>query len=256
MKKTLLVMALIAALASLAAAGQGPHPTAAVTASSHVNAQSKLPSGTLYYGGDWDPNSSTWVALGNGNEYDAGTVYEYTNYSAFVVPTGQTWTVTAAFTNNLVYNYSTGSNSCKLDASTNTWTINSGTAKGTAGTVIASGSGPASCTYTGRQYSSVYYEYTVNVPWAPATVLTAGTYFLGIVPSCTESSCATFFYNTDSSKANRQGSPPPACLGVQNGPAGGVNFVNDCTWYVNDYGYTRSGVSQWSAGVVGTSSGD
>jgi len=254
-KKTLLVMAIIAVFASLAlAASNVPHPTAALRPSAHANTVPSYCSPCLWYGGDWDP-SANWVALGNGDEYDAGTVYQYTNYVAFVVPSGAQWTVTGLLTNNLVYNFDTGANSCKLDKEEN-WTINTGVKSGTGGTVVASGTGTATCTYTNRNYEDVYYEYTVNVPTS-STTLSAGTYFLGAVPSCTASSCATFFYMTDSWATNKSGPSSPACLGVQNGPEGGINYVNDCSYYVSNYGYSMTSLTHWSAGVEGTiSKGD
>lgn len=250
MKKMLLAAALVTALLSISAVAQnakisksaiGPTPGLAPTAVGNCTPT------CLFYTGDWDPSASNWVAFGNGDEYDGGTVYNYTNYVPFVVPTGATWTVTALFTNNIFLNYSTFTNHFKLDPKEASWSINTGVSTGSGGTVIAGGIlSPASLTSTGREYSSEYFEYSVSVKTGGIS-LPAGSYWLAVAGECTDASCTEFMYNTDTtSRTNHFGPVAPKCEAYQNGPAAGLDYVNDCT-----QGYAMSGEAFMSAGVIG-----
>jgi len=251
-KKILFAAALIAALIPFANAQDARNLTRAVTPQS-VD-QSKLPSTVppycnpcLFYGGDWPVNALSWVAFGNGNEYDAGTVYQYTTYVPFVVPGGQTWSVSALFTNNIFYNYVTGTNDFQLNPNTVEWTINQGVTTGSGGTVVASGTAPGNIKQTGRVYGGFYFEYTVTAALTTAQSLPGGLYWLGAVGDCTDASCEQFMYLTDTHGRNHFGPQPPKCHAYQNGPQGGIDFENTC-----DEGYGKGIASFLSAGVVGT----
>jgi hypothetical protein len=252
-KKTFFAAALILALIPFANAQDAKTLTRAVTPQTlgAAKAPATAPpycNPCLFYGGDWPSTASNWVAFGNGNEYDAGTIYNYTNYVPFKIPDGKTWTVYGLFSNNLFYNYVTGTNNFKLDPNTAEWTINQGVTTGSAGTVVASGTAPGNLNPTGRNYADIYFEYTVTaVIGRTGPVLgPGGTYWLGVAPDCTDSSCEEFIYNTDTFLANGFGPAEPKCLSYQNGPTGGIDFQNDC-----DAGYEKGVSAYMSAGVIG-----
>jgi len=257
LKKMLCAAALVVALISLANAQDAKTLTRALTPTSNA---AKAPaaeapcSPCLFYGGDWPSASSSWVAFGNGNEYDAGTVYNYTNYVPFRVPTNQKWSVYGLFTNNIFYNFVTGTNSFKLDPRTDEWVICNGMVSGVGCTNVASGTATGKLASTGRSYSSVYFEYSViaTIGKTGEPVLGAGEYWFGVAGDCTDSSCTEFMYNTDTfggSTYNAYGPAEPQCQSYQNGPEGGITFQNDC-----NAGYGKGISAYMSAGVIGQAS--
>jgi len=146
-------------------------------------------SSCLFYGGDFVDNVLGPPLLPNGlsNEtttFINGTPYGGATWVPFTVPAGQTWSVTGLFTNNQ-------SSYGVLDQTPNTptaaafWEIQEGTLAGQAGTIIASGTAAATSTATGRSAFGLY-EYTVQVEGLSIT-LTAGTYYMAVVPICTNS---------------------------------------------------------------------
>lgn len=198
----------------------------------------------LAYGGDWDPNSSSWVAYANWNTTALG---QATVYVPFVVPAGHNWTVTGLFTNNLALNIN------GIDPQTAAWSISSGISSGNGGTTVASGTAAATFNSTGRNYQNTYYEYTalVNIP---AVVLPAGTYWLSVVPPCTnsgDSACSSAaYYITDStSRTNAGGPPEPAHQSFTNSATFGYDYINLCS---PQEGYFPPSCSVMSAGVIGT----
>jgi hypothetical protein len=198
----------------------------------------------LMYGGDWDPNSTDWVAFGNANNPPGNDVYEV--YSPFTVPKGKTWTVTGLFTNNIT----TGIN--KIEPAKSVWAIRSKMAEGKPGKNIAKGQSAASFKATGRNYQGVYVEYTALVKKLPAPVtLTAGRYWETVQPDCTNTTdCASqFYYETDNeTNTNKVGPKEPIMLSFQNSKLAGLNYVNTC-----NEGYPAPGCQAMSAGVLGTS---
>ena len=199
----------------------------------------------LFYGGDWDPNSSVWVAYAN---WDTTALGQATVYVPFLVPTGKTWTVTGLFTNDLALNIS------GIDPQTAAWAITSGVSKGIGGTTVASGTAAATFNPTGRNYQNTYYEYTtlVNIP---AVTLQSGIYWLSVVPPCTNSSdsaCGSAaYYITDStSRTNEVGNPEPAHRSFTNSATFGYNYINLCS---PTEGYFPPSCSVMSGGVIGTS---
>jgi hypothetical protein len=255
-KKMLFAAALVVALISFANAQDAKTLTRAITP--QTQGAAKVPtapsycSPCLFYGGDWPVASSSWVAFGNGNEYDAGTVYGYTNYIPVRIPSGQTWTVEGLFTNNIFYNFATGTNSFKLDPNTSEWVICNAMVAGTGCTTVASGTAAGNIAATGREYSSVYFEYTVKavIGHSGPVIGPGGTYWFGVAGDCTDSSCTEFMYNTDTfggATYNAYGPVSPKCQAYQNGPVGGITYQNDC-----DAGYGRGISAYMSGGVIGT----
>ena len=107
----------------------------------------------LFDGGDFvdNPLGSPFLPNGLANENTLlvpGTPYGAATWVPFTVPVDQTWNVTGLFTNNL-------SSYGVLDQGTEptsvaAWSINQEVFPGNAGTVIDSGTSPATSTPTGR----------------------------------------------------------------------------------------------------------
>lgn len=155
----------------------------------------------LFYGGDFlnNPLYPPFLANGLANESDVlvpGAPYGAAVWVPFTVPAGQTWDVTGLFTNNFA---SFG----VLDqgaepTSVASWSINEEVFPGSAGTVIDSGTSPATSTATGRSAFGLD-EYTVQVTGLSVT-LTAGTYWMSVVPICSNSAdpyCDGVFFLSD-----------------------------------------------------------
>ena len=127
----------------------------------------------LFYGGDMDPGNQLTGDLSN--EMDLINRYNAV-YAPFIVPQGTQWTVTGVFTNNL-------STVNRVDPAQSYWEIREGVSSGNIGTLVASGTGAALYFPTGRNEGG-FFEFTtlvkgINVP------LQAGTYWLSVVPECT-----------------------------------------------------------------------
>jgi hypothetical protein len=139
----------------------------------------------LFYGGDFlynplYPNVANALANEDSTEI-GGAPYGAATWVPFTVPSGQTWEVTGLFTNNL-------SEYGVLDQGTEPlsvayWSINEGVFPGNAGTVLASGTSPATSTPTGRAaFDDI--EYTIQVTGLSIT-LGPGSYWMAVVPICT-----------------------------------------------------------------------
>lgn len=156
----------------------------------------------LFYGGDFVDNVLGPPSLPNGlsNEtttFISGTPYGGATWVPFTVPAGHTWAVTGLFTNNQ-------STYGVLDQTPNTptaaafWEIQQSILPGMAGITIASGTAAATSTPTGRSAFGLY-EYTVQVEGLSIT-LTAGTYYMIVVPLCTNTGnpyCNERFFLSD-----------------------------------------------------------
>jgi len=249
-KNILLAAALTLVLLPLSVFAQGAHSTLSPTRTSNDTYRSPLTAPTycnpcLFYGGDWDPTASNWVAYINLNTTGLG---QATNYVPFQVPSGQTWTVSGGFSNNLAVNIA------KIDPANGDWSIVSGISEGVAGTTIASGKSRATFTPTGRMFSNgstTYIEYTVKVKFNPPVSLTAGTYWMSVVPECTNSSdsaCSSAeYFNTDStSRTNAFGPPEPRNMTFANWSLGGLNYTNVC-----NEGYPPPSCTTMSSGLIG-----
>jgi hypothetical protein len=155
----------------------------------------------LFYGGDFvdNPLGSPFLPNGLANENTllaVGTPYGAATWIPFTVPAGQTWNVTGLFTNNLsTYGVlDQGAEPTAVAA----WSINQEVFAGNAGTVIDSGTSPATSTATGRAAFSLT-EYTVQVTGL-SIVLTSGSYWMSVVPICSNTAdpyCNGVFFASD-----------------------------------------------------------
>jgi hypothetical protein len=210
----------------------------------------------LFYGGDF-LNDPLYPSISNGlaNETTllvSGAPYGAAVWVPFIVPAGETWDVKGLFTNNL-------SSYGVLDQGTEPtavayWSINEEVFAGTAGTVVDSGTSPATSTPTGRGAFDLT-EFTVQVTGLSIT-LTAGSYWMSVVPICTNSNnpyCGGVFFETDveyinTTPANAFGAAEPVDASFFDSPVFGLSFnptngpIGACA---------GSGCDAFSAGVIG-----
>jgi hypothetical protein len=130
--------------------------------------------GLLWYNGDYDGRTSLLneakVPATNTVSPPVQTSLVYDN---FVVPTGQTWTITSVYSNDLV--------AFAAPPLTATWQILSGVSAGNGGTVVASGDTTATVTPLSGINVSGYTAETISAS-VPSLKLTAGTYWLAVAP--------------------------------------------------------------------------
>ncbi|MGA2135195.1 MAG: hypothetical protein ABSH50_23155 [Bryobacteraceae bacterium] len=175
----------------------------------YKNTNVRLGSGTcgnpagdcLFYGGDflYNPLYPPFIpnALANETTVEVpGSPFGAATWVPFTVPAGQTWGVTGLFTNNLA-TYGV------LDQGTEPtavayWSINEGVFAGNGGTVVDSGTSPATSTPTGRAAFGQT-EFTVEVTGL-SVVLKPGTYWMAVVPICSNTAnpyCEGVFFESD-----------------------------------------------------------
>jgi len=194
----------------------------------------------LFYGGDTNPNSPNANGLANDNTL---LVPDTSTLVPFTVPTGSTWEVSGLFTNDLADGYD------GIDPAQATWSISSGVSNGNGGTVIASGTSSASFTPTGR-VSFGFNEYTtlVNLTVSTAVTLKAGTYWLTVVPQCTNtgnSNCdIAQYYVSNTQKLNSYGPAEPGSDSFFNSAFFGFSYAPACD-------VTSTGCQAFSAGLLG-----
>lgn len=132
------------------------------------------PGGTLFYEGNI--NSTDGKALNN--EYNTSGSEANLVYQEFVIPVGQSWTITAVWSNdNMDSAFGSGITSAY-------WAIRTGMSAGTPGSVVAGGStDSASAAVSGNAIpgSLTGSEYTVTVSNLNVT-LGAGEYWLTVAP--------------------------------------------------------------------------
>lgn len=210
----------------------------------------------LFYGGDFIDNLvGPTVANGLANENTtlvSGSPYGAAVWVPFTVPTGQTWSVTGLFSNNFM-TYGVLDQAPNQPTSAAYWAIQEGVLAGNAGTTVASGTNAATSTGTGRSSFGLQ-EFTIQVTGLSVT-LTSGTYWLAVVPMCTNTGdpyCGEVGFLSDveyinRTAANTVGSEPQdsaffdsAYFGVTfdptNGPVGACGGI---------------GCDSFSAGVLG-----
>lgn len=196
----------------------------------------------LFYGGDLNPVSVNANGFANENTL---LVADTTLYVPFTVPSGQEWQVSGLFTNNIADAYE------GIDPMQATWSISTGMATGNAGTVIASGTAAATFSFTGRSFLGLN-EYTVAVRFGqPGVHLNSGTYWLSVVPQCTNTSnnncyLAQYFLS-NTAGSNSYGPAEPIGKSFFNSQYYGYNYSNACTVDI-------TGCGKLSAGVEGRSS--
>ncbi|HEY6292148.1 MAG TPA: hypothetical protein VI455_11405 [Terriglobia bacterium] len=159
----------------------------------------------LFYGGDFVLNPvGPSIANGLANENTtsvSGTPYGAAAWVPFTVPAGQIWDVKGLFSNNQ-------STYGVLDQGVEPlavayWSINQDVFAGNSGTVIASGTSPATSTPTGRGAFGLN-EYTVQVTGLSVT-LTSGSYWMIVIPICTNTAdpyCGGVFFESDAEYIN------------------------------------------------------
>jgi hypothetical protein len=140
-------------------------------------------------------------------------------YQNFVIPAGQTWTITGLFSNDLLIPPGAGVFPSAV------WELRSGMSAGNGGAVIAGGSSAVVQTPTGRSFGP-YTEYNTTVTGL-GTVLGPGTYWMNVAPANNPNSAA---YNSNTFGLNSVGT---SISNQQffNSPAQAINFQN-----ANDFG--------------------
>jgi hypothetical protein len=213
----------------------------------------------LFYGGDFLDNPVGPPSLPNGlsNEtttFISGSPYGGAVWVPFTVPARQTWTVTGLFSNDQ-------STYGVLDQAPNTptaaayWAISQGILPGIAGTTIASGTAAATSTPTGRSAFGLQ-EFTVQVGGLNVT-LTTGTYWMIVVPLCTNTGdpyCSERFFLSDveyvnSLPKNAVGPPEPQDSSFFDSPFFFLTFDPTNGPLGATFG---NGGDAWSVGVLGT----
>jgi hypothetical protein len=212
----------------------------------------------LFYGGDLNQNPLAPPFLENGLANEAtllvpGIPYGAAVWVPFTVPAGETWYVTGLFTNNQSTNGVLDQGTQPLSVAA--WSINEGVFAGNAGTVVASGTSPATSTPTGRSGFGLV-EYTVQVTGLSIT-LTAGTYWMSVVPTCSNTAdpyCNGVFFLSDveyinSKPTNAFGPPEPLDASFFDSPYFGLAFNPT---YGSAGACLGDGCDAFSAGVLGT----
>jgi hypothetical protein len=195
----------------------------------------------LFYGGDINPTDPFVFGYPNGNSL---TRPLNETLGAVQVPAGAKANVKGLLFNVLA-------TKGEFNPQTATWEIRTGVSANTGGTVVASGSGAATITPTGR-VALGFTEYTVSVP-ASAT-LTAGEYWINVTPQCTDTSdnnCAEGFFasNTTQQTNNVHGSAQPLRQMYFNSTYFGFTWTN---WCDPSLGLNSSLCAALSFGISGT----
>ena len=181
---------------------------------------------TLWYNGDDDGRDGLLNEVGSTNELI---------YDNFIVPTGDIYTITGVFSNDLMPNPA---------VATAYWEIREGVSAGNGGTFVASGDSADTVTATGRTGrvgNGTDNEYTNQV--AVSVTLGAGTYWLAVAPDV-----AGGAYITTTSGANAVGFPPG---NDGNSFSSSTSFGDNFTPTTNP---TLEGPGTWdySMGIIGT----
>ena len=164
----------------------------------------------LFYAGDFDSNASD--ANGLANEVDLIVSTGAAVYAPFIVPKGKVWTVTGLFTNNFM-------ESELIDPVTVPYEIRKGipAAGGNGGTLVCHGRKHASLKDTHLNGGFPILIVATKVEHIKGCRLTAGKYWMSVVPYCTnpnDSGCQNdyraFEANDDGAMAHRFGPLEPA----------------------------------------------
>jgi hypothetical protein len=174
----------------------------------------------LWYNGDFN-GATAFINAKNSNDKDARI------YDDFIVPAGETWHLTAVFSNDVM----------DFDTALYDWEIRQGVSAGDGGTLLYSGEGGEKRIATGRTFSGIP-EYTLTVP--VSLTLGEGTYWLMVRPVGTGTGSA---YLTSTSGANAVGTPPG-----NDGNSFYTNPVNS-TYFVP--AIRVSGAGDFSMGILG-----
>lgn len=250
MKKTLCAIAMVASLFTVSALAKSKPKGVSALVKSQGTIKGHFPIGKpaltppsycapvcLFYGGDNNPDSPDDNGFANDNTL---LVPDTTTWGAFTVPTGEVWTVYGLFINTIADGYN------GLDPAASTWTIAQGLSEGDGGSPVATGTATASFNPTGR-FPFGFTEYTMLVS-TPATTLNAGTYWVNILPNCTDegnSDCSIAQYYFDNTFGlNRYGNLEPADISYFNSSFFGFDYANTCE-------VSSTGCQAFSFGVIG-----
>ena len=259
MKKTLCAIALVASLLPVAALAANKKPAVPSMVKSHGPVQklhmappslfppSYCSPSCLFYGGDTNVDAPNVNGFANDNTL---LVPDTTTWVAFTVPAGQTWTVDGLFINTIADGFN------GLDPTESTWAIASGLSEGSGGTTVASGTSTAAGTSfnpTGRAPFG-FTEYTLKVKVSPSVTLSSGTYWMNILPNCTDSgnsdcSIAQYYVDNTTGGINRYGPIEPAGIHFFNSSFFGFDWANVCE-------VSSTGCQAFSVGVIGTGTTD
>ena len=184
----------------------------------------------LWYTGDFDGNNAIYNAV-------VPSVQQAYVYDEFIIPAGETWSITGVFSNDL------------MDTTTSSayWEIRSGVSAGVGGQLLDSGTDAATQTATGKTGFG-FTEYTVAVSGLSGLTLGPGNYWLTVAPVV-----GSVNDNSDISTTSGAGA-----IGVQPG-AGGNSYVDGSYYYAlnggNDFepasNYNSGSAVDFSMGVQG-----
>jgi hypothetical protein len=187
-------------------------------------------SSVLWYNGDLDGRD----ALANQTGAADGLVYDN-----FIVPTGTTFTISAVFSNDAMYNPGA--------AVTAYWEIRSGVSAGNGGTLLDSGDGTDTISATGRTFlfGGLGIQEFTNMVQGLNITLGAGTYWLAVAPDVSDQNS----YITTTSGANAVGIPPGNDgNSFMSSTFFGQNFVP-----TSDPSIEGPGTWDYSMGIIGVS---
>jgi len=140
---------------------------------------------TLFYAGDFDPNNGNANGLANENDgIVSGNPYGSATFQNFIVPTGQNWTITGLFSNDLM----------NINPGQAYWEIRTGVSEGNGGTLLFSGTGTDIVTPTGR--SGFGFTEFQNLVTGLNINLGAGMYWMTVVPLAPGQGGRSFNSNT------------------------------------------------------------
>ncbi len=179
----------------------------------------------LFYGGDFNP--SFWYSDSLSNENDAavhGDPYGSAVYQNFIIPDGQTWSVTALFSNDIM----------TISPTSAYWEIRTGVSEGNGGNLLASGAGTDS-----YQLKGAYDEYT-NTVRGMNLRLGPGMYWFTVVPEAPGQQGRSSNTNTFGQNAIGTEIPDEQYL---NSPFYGYNFTNADNLSI---------FPRFSSGIIGT----
>jgi len=196
----------------------------------------------LFYAGDFSPKAAKANALFNGySEVGEGQVFV-----PFTVPAKHTWTVTGALANVLT-------NATSLQPVGTPWAIWTGVSQGKAGTQVGGCRNNATMSPTGRNaFGYNEYTYLIKAPRTCYVKLTAGTYWLTLMPQNTVNYFSFYLSDVETVPAPHQWGPPePMDQSYANSPTFGTNYTP--TWGQDFGGCAGVGCDRFSVGLLGTS---
>jgi hypothetical protein len=204
--------------------------------------------GVLWYNGDYDNRD----ALANGSagvNFNAPFLEVSKVYENFVVPAGQTWQITSVFSTDQIF-YQSGQPVTKAS-----WQILTGVSAGNGGTVVISGDSAAVATpvtsVPGFTYVAPEFKVTATIP---TVTLTAGTYWLSVIPDDNNAFIGDQAYVESTRGANAVGTPPGNdgnSFISNNLPAGGPG----ADFFTPTSTVEGGGTWDYSMGVIGTATG-